>query len=126
MSVDRNARRKWEKAREFALGLPGATEEFPRGESAGKVNGKVLVLLGVDDGSHPRGVTVGLVEETVHAPALAAPGTGPAGHGLRRSGRVRLPLGGKGAPEAGLLCDRVEESRRTIAPRRLVTELETR
>ncbi|MGW0585803.1 MmcQ/YjbR family DNA-binding protein, partial [Streptomyces sp. NPDC002920] len=33
MTVDRNALKKWEKVREFALGLPGAAEEFPWGES---------------------------------------------------------------------------------------------
>ncbi|MDQ0957555.1 putative DNA-binding protein (MmcQ/YjbR family) [Streptomyces sp. B4I13] len=126
MTVDRNALKKWEKVREFALGLPTAAEEFPWGESVAKVNGKVFVFLGVDDGSHPLGVTVKLTDETAHAHALAAPGAEPAGYGLGGSGWVRLPPGEKGAPEAELLCDWVEESYRTIAPRRLITELETR
>ncbi|MFI1509100.1 MmcQ/YjbR family DNA-binding protein [Streptomyces sp. NPDC020597] len=126
MTVDRNALKKWEKVRAFALGLPGAAEEFPWGESVAKVNGKVFVFLGVDDGSHPLGVTLKLVDGTAHAHALAAPGAEPAGYGLGRSGWVRLPLQEKGAPSAGLLCDWVEESYRTIAPRRLISELETR
>ncbi|MEU1183358.1 MmcQ/YjbR family DNA-binding protein [Streptomyces sp. NPDC005820] len=84
MTVDRNALKKWEKVREFALGLPGATEEYPWGETVAKVNRKVFVFLGVDDGSHPLGVTV------------------------------------------KLLCDRVEESYRTIAPKRLIAELDAR
>ncbi|MGW1273681.1 MmcQ/YjbR family DNA-binding protein [Streptomyces sp. NPDC002491] len=126
MTVDRNALKKWEKVRAFALGLPGAAEEFPWGESVAKVNGKVFVFLGVDDGSHPLGVTLKLADETAHAHALAAPGAEPAGYGLGRSGWVRLPLQEKGAPAAGLLCDWVEESYRTIAPRRLISELETR
>ncbi|MER6561079.1 MmcQ/YjbR family DNA-binding protein [Streptomyces sp. NPDC001027] len=126
MTVDRNALKKWEKVRAFALGLPGAAEEFPWGESVAKVNGKVFVFLGVDDGSHPLGVTLKLADETAHAHALAAPGAEPAGYGLGRSGWVRLPLQEKGAPAARLLCDWVEESYRTIAPRRLISELETR
>jgi len=35
--------------REFALGLPGAYEEFPSGESVAKVNKKVFVFLGHND-----------------------------------------------------------------------------
>ncbi|MCX5267615.1 MmcQ/YjbR family DNA-binding protein [Streptomyces sp. NBC_00199] len=126
MTVERHALRKWEKVREFALGLPGAAEEFPWGESVAKVNGKVFVFLGVDDGGHPPAVTLKLRDETAHAHALAAPGAEPAGYGLGRSGWVRVPLEEKGAPAADLLCDWVEESYRTIAPRRLISELETR
>ncbi|MEV0179150.1 hypothetical protein AB0I54_07565 [Streptomyces sp. NPDC050625] len=39
MAVSSNALKKWEKAREFALGLPGTVEEFPWDESVAKVNG---------------------------------------------------------------------------------------
>ena len=62
MAVPRNALKKWEKVREFALGMPGAVEEFPWGESVAKVNKKVFVFLGVADGSYPLGVTVKLKE----------------------------------------------------------------
>ncbi|WP_340374602.1 MmcQ/YjbR family DNA-binding protein [Streptomyces sp. SS7] len=126
MAVDRNALKKWEKVREFALGLPGATEEFPWGGSVAKVNRKVFVFLGVDDGSHPLGVTVKLRDETAHAHALAAPGAEPTGYGLGKAGWVSLPLQEKGAPSADLLCDWVEESYRTIAPKRLIAELDAR
>jgi predicted DNA-binding protein (MmcQ/YjbR family) len=37
-------------AREFALGLPGAHEDFPWGGSVAKVRGKVFVFLGRDEG----------------------------------------------------------------------------
>lgn len=33
VTVPRNALKKWQKVREFALGMPGAVEEFPWGES---------------------------------------------------------------------------------------------
>jgi predicted DNA-binding protein (MmcQ/YjbR family) len=124
MAVPRSALKKWEKVREFALGLPGAVEEFPWGESVAKVNKKVFVFLGVDDGSHPLGVTVKLKGEPAHAHALSCPGAEPAGYGLGRSGWVSIPLQEKGSPAAELLCDWVEESYRTIAPKRLTAQLD--
>ncbi|MGI5459683.1 MmcQ/YjbR family DNA-binding protein [Streptomyces sp. CA-249302] len=123
MTVPRNDRKKWEKVREFALGMPGAVEEFPWGESVAKVNKKVFVFLGVEDGSYPLGVTVKLKDEAAHAHALTSPGAEPAGYGLGKAGWVRIPLAGKGAPAAELLCDWVEESYRVIAPKRLIAEL---
>ncbi|MFF4250117.1 MmcQ/YjbR family DNA-binding protein [Streptomyces sp. NPDC001663] len=124
MSVPKNALKKWEKVREFALGLPGAAEEFPWGESVAKVNRKVFVFLGVDDGTYPLGVTVKLKGEEAHAHALTAPGAEPAGYGLGKAGWVRIPLEETGAPAAELLCDWVEESYRVIAPKRLIAELD--
>ncbi|MCL7425973.1 MmcQ/YjbR family DNA-binding protein [Streptomyces sp. YS415] len=126
MAVDRNALKKWEKVRQFALGMPGAAEEFPWGETVAKVNKKVFVFLGSDDGSHPLGVTVKLTDEAAHAHALTCPGAEPAGYGLGKSGWVSIPLEPKGAPAAELLCDWVEESYRTIAPKRLTAELDGR
>ncbi|MFI7407851.1 MmcQ/YjbR family DNA-binding protein [Streptomyces sp. NPDC049627] len=134
MAVPRNALKKWEKVRDFALGLPGATEPrggaayrySPWGETVAKVNKKVFVFLGVDDGSHPLGITVKLKDESAHAHALTCPGAEPAGYGLGRSGWVSVPLEQQGAPAAELLCDWVEESCRTIAPKRLIVELDGR
>ncbi|MFM9629922.1 MULTISPECIES: MmcQ/YjbR family DNA-binding protein [Streptomyces] len=126
MAVDRNALRKWEKVRRFALGLPGAAEEFPWGETVAKVDKKVFVFLGVTDGSYPLGLTVKLKDETAHAHALASPGAEPAGYGLGKAGWVSVPLAGEGAPAAELLCDWVEESYRTIAPKRRTSELDAR
>ncbi len=126
VAVPKNALKKWEKVREFALGMPGATEEFPWGETVAKVNKKVFVFLGVDDGSYPLGVTVKLKDEAAHAHALTCPGAEPAGYGLGKSGWVSVPLEPPGAPAAELLCDWVEESYRTIAPKRLTAELDGR
>lgn len=66
-----------ERVRAFALGLPGAVEEFPWGESVIKVNKKVFVFLGVGDGSHPLGVTLKLTDPEAHAHALTSPGARP-------------------------------------------------
>ncbi|MGP3953601.1 MmcQ/YjbR family DNA-binding protein [Streptomyces sp. 7N604] len=113
-----------EKVRKFALGLPGAVEEFPWGESVIKVNKKVFVFLGVDDGSYPPGVTVKLKDEATHEHAMSAPGAEPAGYGLGKAGWVSVPLAEPGAPEPDLLCDWVEESYRVIAPKKLIAELD--
>ncbi|MEU5295874.1 MmcQ/YjbR family DNA-binding protein [Streptomyces umbrinus] len=126
MAPTKTALKKWEKVREFALGLPGAAEEFPWGESVAKVNKKVFVFLGVADGSYPLGVTVKLKDEVAHAHALSSPGAEPAGYGLGKAGWVRVPLEEKGAPAAELQCDWVEESYRTIAPKKLIAELDSR
>ena len=126
VAVPRNALKTWEKVREFALGLPGAAEEFPWGETVAKVNQKVFVFLGVSDGSYPMGVTVKLKDAEAHAHALTSPGAEPAGYGLGKAGWVRVPLAEKGSPAADLLCDWVEESYRAIAPKRLTAELDTR
>lgn len=112
-----------ERVREFALGLPGAREEFPWGESVAKVSGKVFVFLGLGDGSHPPGMTVKLKDENVHGHALAVPGAEPAGYGLGRSGWVSVPFG-EGAPEDEVLCEWVEESYRTVAPKGMVGKLD--
>ncbi|OIJ66372.1 MmcQ/YjbR family DNA-binding protein [Streptomyces mangrovisoli] len=126
MAVPKNALTKWEKVRHFALGLPGAVEEFPWGETVAKVNKKVFAFLGTPDGDHPLAITVKLTDEAVHAHALTAPGAEPAGYGLGKAGWVRVPLAEKGAPPADLLCDWVEESYRAIAPKRLTAELDPR
>ncbi|MFI7137171.1 MmcQ/YjbR family DNA-binding protein [Streptomyces massasporeus] len=124
MAVPRNALKKWEKVRAFALGLPDAVEEFPWGESVAKVNKKVFVFLGVQDGSYPLGVTVKLKDEPAHAHALACPGAELAGYGLGKAGWVSIPLDQQGAPAAEVLCDWVEESYRVIAPKRLIVVLD--
>ncbi|MER6677405.1 MmcQ/YjbR family DNA-binding protein [Streptomyces sp. NPDC000983] len=105
--------------------MPGAAEEFPWGrETVATVDKKVFLFLGVDDGSHPLGVTVKLRDEAAHAHALTCPGAEPAGYGRGGSGWVGVPPEPKGAPVAELLCDWVEESYRTIAPKRLPAALD--
>lgn len=120
----RTARRTWRRVREFALGLPGVGEEFPWGESVAKVNKKVFVFMGVEDGDRPPGVTVKLTAPEAHEHALSHSGAEPAGYGLGKAGWVTVPLSGEGAPGAGLVCDWVEESYRAIAPKRLLADLD--
>ena len=109
------------RVREFALSLPGATEDFPWGECVAKVNGKVFVFLGPDERTGPRLITVKLIES--HGHALALPGAEPTGYGLGKSGWVNVPLHAEGAT-LDLLRDLVEESYRIVAPKRLSAELD--
>jgi predicted DNA-binding protein (MmcQ/YjbR family) len=118
------AARTHAEVRGFALGLPGAAEEFPwEGDAVVKVNKKIFVFLGPSDGDRPPALTFKLRDPGAHEHALTFPGARPAGYGLGRSGWVTLPLDPEGAPPAELLREWVEESYRAIAPKRLVAEL---
>jgi predicted DNA-binding protein (MmcQ/YjbR family) len=101
----------------FALGLPGAEEDFPWGERVVKVRGKIFVFLGATGPT----ITVKLVESHPHA--LSVEGAAPTGYGLGRAGWVTVPIAD--LPFA-TLRDWVEESYRIVAPKRLVAELEAR
>ncbi|WP_267242041.1 MmcQ/YjbR family DNA-binding protein [Streptomyces sp. PR69] len=125
-AVPKGPLKKRERVLAFALGLPGAYEDHPWGETVVKVNKKIFVFLGVGDGSHPLGVGVKLRDEAVHAHALSSPGATPSGYGLGKAGWVQIPLEEKGAPAAELLCEWVEESYRAIATKKLVAELDAR
>jgi len=78
----------------FALSLPGAYEDFPWGERVAKVNRKVFVFLGDDEGTRPPGMAVKLVESHDHA--LALDGAAPSGYGLGRGGWVDVPFDAAG------------------------------
>ncbi|MFI1971192.1 dGTPase [Streptomyces cinnamoneus] len=110
--------------REFALSLPGAGEEFPWGDSAVvKVNKKIFVFLGEEGNAENPAISLKLRDEEIHGHALAVPGAAPTGYGLGRSGWVTVPLTGADTP-LEVLCDWVEESYRTVAPKRLVAQLD--
>jgi predicted DNA-binding protein (MmcQ/YjbR family) len=109
--------RKWEKARNYALGLPEAWEDHPWGETVAKVGKKVFVFLGLPDADAVR-VCVKLTDSHHHA--MSIQGAEPAGHGLGRSGWVLVPVG---PVAADLLEDWVDESYRNVAPKRLIARL---
>ena len=108
------------KVLEFALSLPGATEDHPWGEDVAKVNGKVFVFLAPPASTKPS-MTVKLVES--HGHALAVDGAEPTAYGLGKSGWITVPIDADGLTR-DLLCDWVEESYRIVAPKRLVAELD--
>ena len=113
-----------EAVREFALGLPGAWEDHPWGESAMKVGKKVFAFLGVPGTGFGMGVKLPYSSGAL----LTMPFVRPAGYGLGRSGWVEMTFGedDADAPPLDLLLECVEESYRAVAPKTLVEELDAR
>lgn len=109
--------------RDYALGFPGATEDFPWGERVAKVNGKVFVFLGLDP------VPGGEMGFSVKLPAsaeeaLELPFTAPTGYGLGKSGWVTAKFGEKDAPPIGILESWIRESYCAIAPKKLAAQVD--
>ena len=108
----------------FALALPGAFTDMPwEGDVVAKVGKKIFVFFGSGE---PAAISVKLPESAAHA--LTIDGAVPTSYGLGKHGWVTVPVGGSGAPSdmAELLEDWIEESYRTIAPKRLVADLDAR
>jgi predicted DNA-binding protein (MmcQ/YjbR family) len=103
--------------RAFALGYPGATEEFPWGERVMKVKGKVFVFLGK---GQPFSLSVKLPQSS--ALALSLPFAEPTGYGLGKSGWVTARFA-KHTPNLDLLRSWIDESYRAVAPVKLVKTL---
>lgn len=105
--------------RDYALALPGATEDFPWGERVVKVNKKVFVFLGkAEDEGGSFGFSVKLPESG--EAALALPYAKPTGYGLGKSGWVSFSFAPRDQPDLAPLLAYVEESWRAVAPKKLV------
>jgi predicted DNA-binding protein (MmcQ/YjbR family) len=110
--------------RNYAMGFPGATEDFPWGERVAKVNGKVFVFLGCDPTANAEmGLSVKLPVSSEEA--LELPFTKPTGYGLGKAGWVSANFGPKDAPPVPILKSWIHESYRSIAPKKLLDELES-
>lgn len=105
-----------------ALALPGAAEEFPWGESAFKVKGKVFVFARPHEGA----LTAGLKLPDSHPYALTKPYAEPTGYGLGKHGWVTLTFRTGTDVPLDLLEEWIEESYRAVAPKKLVLELNAR
>ena len=104
--------------RTFALGYPGAHEEFPWGERVVKVKGKVFVFLGREE---PLGISVKLPQSRLMA--LALPFASPTGYGLGKAGWVTAQFGPREKPPMDVLKAWIDESYRAVAPKKLVASL---
>ncbi len=111
-----------ETLREFALRLPGAVEEFPWGERVAKVNKKVFAFLGMEPTEEGYRFSVKLPAS--HDEALGLPGAEPTGYGLGKSGWVTIRIGPKSRPDVNRFLQFIEESYRTVAPKKLVAQLD--
>jgi predicted DNA-binding protein (MmcQ/YjbR family) len=106
--------------RRFALGFPGAHEDFPWGESVIKVGKKVFVFLGRSGG----GLSLSVKLPESNLLALDLPFASPTGYGLARGGWVTAQFAREESPPVELLRQWVTESYRAVAPRTLVKELD--
>ena len=106
--------------RKCALAYPDAREDFPWGESAFKVNGKVYLFLHRSDGG--LSVTVKLPESGEVARSL--PFAEPTGYGLGKSGWVTARFADGDDVPVPMLVGWVDESFRAVAPKRLLAKLE--
>ncbi len=104
--------------RAFALGFPGAYEDFPWGERVVKVAKKVFVFMGRGDGSKGFGLSVKLPHSA--ADVLILPFAAPTGYGLARGGWVTLSFDAGEEIPVAMLKRWIEESYRAIAPKALI------
>jgi predicted DNA-binding protein (MmcQ/YjbR family) len=108
--------------RELALGYPGATEDFPWGDRVVKVNKKVFVFLGRDDGDE---LSLSVKLPTSKDLALMLPFATPTGYGLGKAGWVTVRFAAKDVPPMDMLREWLDESYRAVAPKKLAAALST-
>jgi predicted DNA-binding protein (MmcQ/YjbR family) len=116
-------RRVSRSLRDFALKLPGATEDFPWGDRVAKVKGKIFVSLGLDP-VPGGGMTLTVKLPASHEAALDLPFTAPMGYGLGKAGWVTATFGPADQPPVEILKGWIVESYRAVAPKKLVAELD--
>jgi predicted DNA-binding protein (MmcQ/YjbR family) len=101
--------------RKYALAFPDASEDFPWGHRAFRVNKKVFLFLAWDDGAFS--LTAKLPQS--QSMALMLPFAELTGYGMGKSGWVTARFSGKDEVPVGLLCQWTAESYRAIAPKKL-------
>lgn len=104
--------------RDFAMGYPGAHEDFPWGERVVKVNGKVFLFLGKGED-----LSLSVKLPSSRAMALGLPFASPTAYGLGKSGWVSARFGPGEKPPLDLLRAWIDESYRAVAPKKLAASL---
>ena len=108
--------------RKYAAGFPEAWPDEPwEGDPVYKVGKKIFVFFGHRDADHI-GLTVKLPESGEFA--LTLPFTSVPGYGLGRGGWVTASFGPGDEVPTDILKDWIDESYRTIAPKKLVRLLD--
>src|SRR3954464_4899461 len=107
------------KLRAHALNYPEASEAFPWGESAFKVKGKTFVFMRADASELSFSVKL----PNSRNKALALPGSEPTHYGMGAKGWVTLRPAAKTSID--LLLSFIDESYRSIAPKRVLAKLES-
>ena len=105
----------------LALSYPEAYEDHPWGENVVKVNKKIFVFFGVPEKGR---LMVGVKLPDGADFALTFPFAEPTGYGLGKAGWVTCTFTTGDDPPVGLLEDWIDESFRTVAPKKLVKQLD--
>ncbi len=108
--------------RDRAMSYPEATEDFPWGHRAIKVKGKIFATI--DHKSGVFSVTVKLPDSNSYA--LMQRYAEPTGYGLGKSGWVTCTFRSGDEAPLDLLEEWIEESYRTVAPKKLILALNAR
>ena len=119
-SPRRQTKRSEMALRDVALAYPGAYEEFPWGHRAIKVRGKAFVFMASEN--HELSLSVKLPVSSMGA--LIFPFAAPTGYGLGKSDWVTSRFRPGETIPVGLLGTWIDESYRTIAPKRLIAHLQ--
>jgi len=106
--------------RDFALTYPDSVEEFPWDHRAIKVRRKIFLILADNDG---------LLRVTTKLPvsgtmALEMPFVERTGYGLGKSGWVTATFEPTSIVPIEMLREWIDESYRTVAPKKLVAKLD--
>lgn len=103
---------------DHAAGMPEAWEDSPWGDSVVKVGKKIFVFHSLIDSPETTwSMSVKLPMSS--AEALATTTSVPTGYGLGRAGWVTITIAASPKPDLDLLKDWIEESYRTVAPKKL-------
>src|SRR5262245_16626187 len=121
-----SSRKQLDKAkaalRKHALGYPEAVEDFPWGECAIKVKGKIFLVIYLDDKENYLNLSLKLPVSA--SMALTLPFATPTGYGLGKSGWVTSRFNVGDDIPLEILMEWVDESFRAVAPKRVVALLE--
>lgn len=109
--------------REHCLTYPGAVEEFPWGQPATKVNGKVFMFHATEVALE-EGLGFSLKLPASAEEVLLLPFASPTGYGLGRSGWVTIKVQPDEAPPLSVLEAWIDESYRAVAPKKRLAELD--
>jgi predicted DNA-binding protein (MmcQ/YjbR family) len=109
------------RLRKVALTYPEAHEDMPWGHHAIKVKGKTFVFLGADAATFSLSTKLPSSADV----ALKLPFASPTEYGLGRSGWVTARFPRTARVPMEILELWIDESYRAIAPKRLISQLET-
>jgi predicted DNA-binding protein (MmcQ/YjbR family) len=103
------------RLREHAMAKPEATEHFPWGERAIKVNGKVFLFMRADT----QRLSLSTKLPQSGSVALLLPFATPTGYGLGKAGWVSAAFGSSDQLPVDMLCSWIDESYQAVAPAKL-------